>query len=296
MYLVTGATGQLGRRVVRRLIALNQPVRAFVRLRSNYELLKQWGADIFIGDIEEVRDIEKACAGVNYVISCHASKIGSSRIQKIDYRGTVDLIDQAKKNGIHHFSLVSPLAVVGDRQDSPLLKAKYEVESYLEGSGLPYTIFRPTTLMSSLLPLAERFQQTGIYFLIGNPEHRLQLTSPDDLARVIVAASQMDIAHGQTFSLAHPTTLTRQDIPKQLGYFFNRQPFVVNIPMAAIDGARHFIGLISSDLQTEMGTLRTLLAYESLCPAADIEQVERLFNIQLESWEMFLNRYLGIGD
>lgn len=296
MYLVTGATGQLGRRVVRRLIALNQPVRAFVRLRSNYDLLKQWGAEIFIGDIENIRDIEKACAGATYVISCHASKIGSSRIQNIDYRGSIDLIDQAKHHGVYHLSLVSPLAVGGDRHDSPLLKAKYEVEAYLQNSGLNHTIFRSTTLMSSLLPLAERFQQTGVYFLMGNPEHRLQLTSPDDLARIMIAASQLDIAQGQTFSVAHPTILTRQEIPKQLGYFFNRQPLVVNIPMAAIDGARNVLGWLSTDLQTEMGTLRTLLAYESLCPGSEIERVQSLLNIQLESLEVFLNRYLGIGE
>ena len=62
MYLVTGATGSLGRRIVRQLRDSEQLVRAFVRLSSRFGELEDRGADIFIGDLKYERDIVKAVA------------------------------------------------------------------------------------------------------------------------------------------------------------------------------------------------------------------------------------------
>ncbi len=289
MYLVTGASGQLGSRVVRRCVSLNLPVRAFVRLTSNYDLLKEWGAEIFIGDLQEPRDIAKAMQGITTLVCCHGSQLMSRSIQAIDYRATLDLLQAAQEQQVRHVTLISPLAVTGDRHDSPFLKAKYEVEQALIRSDFNYTIFRSATLMSSLLPLAERFQQTGVYIVLGNPQHRLQLTSPEDLARCIVIASQTD--DRQIFNIAHPEVFTRQEIAERLGRFFNKRPVVMNLPLTVIDGARQFLGFLNRDLEASMGSLRTLLAYESLCPQSDIERVQHYFQLPLESLEDFLDRY-----
>ncbi|WP_448525906.1 SDR family oxidoreductase [Parathermosynechococcus lividus] len=289
MYLVTGASGQLGLRVVRRCVSLNVPVRAFVRLTSQYDMLKEWGAEVFIGDLQEPRDIAKAMQGITALVCCHGSHLISRHIHAIDYRATLDLIQAAQAQQVRHVTLISPLAVTGDRHDSPFLKAKYEAEQALIRSGLNYTIFRCATLMSSLIPLAERFQQTGIYVILGDPQHRLQLTSPEDLARCIMIASHT--SDRQIFSIAHPEIFSRQEIADRLGRFFNKRPFVVSLPLGAIDGARQFLGLFSRDIEASMGTLRTLLAYESLCPSSDIERVQHYFQLPLESLEDFLNRY-----
>ncbi|XFA73267.1 NAD(P)H-binding protein [Thermosynechococcaceae cyanobacterium Okahandja] len=294
MYLVTGASGQLGLRVVRRCVSLNLPVRAFVRLTSHYEVIKEWGAEIFIGDLQEPRDIAKALQGVTALICCHGSQLIGRHIQAIDYRATLDLIQAAQEQQVRHVTLVSPLAVMGDRHDSPFLKAKYEAEQALIRSGLNYTIFRSATLMSSLLPLAERFQQTGVYVILGEPQHRLQLMSPEDLARCIVIAAQ--ICDQQVFNVAHPEVLTRQEIADRLGRFFNKRPLVMNLPLGVIDGARQFLGLLNRDLEASIGTLRALLAYESLCPASDIERVQHYFQLPLESLEEFLDRYFSAPD
>ncbi|MCY7320487.1 MAG: NAD(P)H-binding protein, partial [Phormidesmis sp. CAN_BIN36] len=71
MYLVTGATGGLGRRIVRLLQERELAVRAFVRLMSNYAELENRGAEVFIGDLLRDRDIQKAVQNVQYVISTH---------------------------------------------------------------------------------------------------------------------------------------------------------------------------------------------------------------------------------
>ncbi|MEO1005908.1 MAG: NAD(P)H-binding protein, partial [Cyanobacteria bacterium J06638_38] len=82
MYLVTGATGSLGRRIVRQLREDEESVRAFVRLSSRFSELEDRGAEIFIGDLTIARDIDKAVNGVKYIISSH----GGSDAQAVDYR------------------------------------------------------------------------------------------------------------------------------------------------------------------------------------------------------------------
>ena len=104
MYLITGATGSLGRRIVRKLRQNEQPVKAFVRLSSNYGELEDRGAEIFIGDLKQEKDITKACQGVKYIISSHGS---GSDAQALDYRANINLIDQAVANNVEHFVFIS---------------------------------------------------------------------------------------------------------------------------------------------------------------------------------------------
>jgi len=88
----------------------------------------------------------------------------------LDYRANIELIDQAKTAGVQHFI---SFQYQDDRGGCTSFKAKWAVERYLQASGLNYTILRPAGLASNLLPLAERFRQTGIYLLIGDPARRL---------------------------------------------------------------------------------------------------------------------------
>src|SRR6476646_6669428 len=158
MFLITGATGGLGRKIVHTLCEQEKAVRAFVRLTSRYAELEHRGAEIFIGDLRQERDIQKACEGVQYVISAHgATGSGDGDAQTLDYRANIDLIDAAKNNGVQHFVFISVLGVDRGYEDSPTFKAKFAVERYLQKSGLSYTILRPSGFSSNLLPLAEQF-------------------------------------------------------------------------------------------------------------------------------------------
>lgn len=288
MYLVTGATGALGRRIVRQLREQELPVRAFARLTSNYGELEDRGAAIFIGDLQEERDIAKATRDVKYIISTHGS---GSNAQKIDYRANIDLIDNAIANKVEHFVFISVLGADRGYQDSPVFKAKREVEKYLIGSGLNYTILRPSGFASNLLPLAERFRDTGIYLLIGDAKNRTSVVSTDDLAKIAIASITTPTAKNQIFPVGGAEILTRGDIPRIFAEVFQREPIIINPPLFLFDGLRTGIGLINPQLQKSLGTLRTLLSNEFFCTSEEIIYLESTFNIKMEFLADFLKRY-----
>jgi uncharacterized protein YbjT (DUF2867 family) len=289
MYLVTGATGSLGRRVVRQLREKEQPVKAFVRLSSHFSELEDRGAEIFIGDLKQERDIVKACQEVKYIISAH----GGADAQDIDYRANIELIEQAIASGVEHFVFVSVLGADRGYQDSTTFKAKREVEKHLMRSGLNYTILRPSGFANNIIPLAERFRDTGIYFSIGDQKNRSSIVSTDDLAKIAIASTEIEAAKNQIFAVGGPDILKREDIPRIFSRLFNKEPIVINPPLQVFDGLRMGIGLINPELNKSLGTLRTLLAHEFFCTKDEISRLESVFNMKMESLESFLRRYVG---
>lgn len=294
MFLVTGATGSLGRRIVRSLREQEKPVRAFVRLSSRYAELEQRGAEIFIGDLLQQRDIEKACRGVQYVISAHGSTEASGSAQDLDYRANIELIDAAKAAGAQHFVFLSVLGVDRGYEDAPVFKAKWAVEQYLQASGLNYTILRPSGFAANLLPLAERFRQTGVYLLIGDPKTHTSIVSTDDLAEMAIRSVTAEGARNQVFAVGGPEVLERGDIPNIFGRIFKRDPILLNPPVLAIDGIRNVVGLFNPEARRALGTFRTLLSNEFFVTSAEVNRLESVFDLQLETLETFVRRYVSV--
>ena len=289
MYLVTGATGGLGRRIVRLLREQELSVRSLVRLMSNYAELEQRGSEVFIGDLSRDRDLKKAMQGVQFVISAHGGEA-----EAINYRANIDLIDHAKAEGVQHFVFISVLGVDRGYEDAPVFKAKREVEKYLQSSGLNYTILRPSGFASNLLPLAEQFRQTGIYLLIGDPHSRTSIVSTDDLAKIAIESVSLAAARDQILSVGGAEILQRQDIPRIFGQIFDREPLIINPPLLAFDATRSLVGWLNLKGQKSLGTLRALLANEFFCTPAETERIESMFNLKLETLESFLRRYLSV--
>ena len=291
MYLVTGATGGIGRRVVRLLCEREMQVRAFVRLTSRYSELEHRGANIFIGDLRLEKDIQKACQDVQYIISTHGS---DGDALSLDYRANIELIDSAKATGVEHFVFISVLGADRGYEDAPVFKAKRAVERYLAASGLNYTILRPSGLASNLLPLAERFRETGFYLLIGDPKNRTSIVSTDDLARIVVDSVRVKAALNQILPVGGPEILLREHIPQIFSRIFHKEPVVINPPLFLIDGLRSALGLLNPQGQKASGTFRTLLANEFFCTKEEISNLEEIFNLKLETLENFLRRYLAV--
>ncbi|MBE9043240.1 SDR family oxidoreductase [Pleurocapsales cyanobacterium LEGE 10410] len=147
--LVAGATGQTGRHIVRQLIDKNVPVKALVRDIEQAKTILPSTAELIVGDVLQPASLESALADCNVLICATGASpsLDPTGPYQIDYQGAKNLVDVAKAKGIEHFILVSSLCV--SKFFHPLnlfwlvLYWKKQAESYIQASGIPYTIVRP---------------------------------------------------------------------------------------------------------------------------------------------------------
>ncbi len=147
--LVAGATGETGRRIVQELVKRQIAVRALVRDLETGKKVLPPEAELMVGDVLDLNSLTKAVADCTVLLCATGARpsLDPSGPYQVDYQGTKNLVNIAKAQGIEQFVLVSSLCV--SQFFHPLnlfwlvLYWKKQAETYLENSGLKYTIVRP---------------------------------------------------------------------------------------------------------------------------------------------------------
>lgn len=123
--LVTGTTGQVGRRFVPRLLAQRQPgeqVRVLVRDAARGERFAELGAQVAVGDMRDEETLGKALAGVDAVVNVAASFRGvpDEEAWAVNRDAAVALGRAAQALGVERFVQVSTDNVYGVGRGRPL--------------------------------------------------------------------------------------------------------------------------------------------------------------------------------
>ncbi|PAZ09718.1 epimerase [Streptomyces sp. SA15] len=123
--LVTGTTGQVGRRFVPRLLAQARPgerVRVLVRDAARGEPLAGLGAEVVVGDLRDAEALGKAVAGVDAVVNVAASFRGvpDEEAWAVNRDAAVELGRAAVAAGVQRFVQVSTGLVYGVGRGRPL--------------------------------------------------------------------------------------------------------------------------------------------------------------------------------
>ncbi|WP_319420943.1 SDR family oxidoreductase [Pleurocapsa sp. FMAR1] len=146
---VAGATGQTGKHIVRQLLAKNVSVKALVRDLKQAQTVIPEAVELIQGDVLNPATFESALSDCNVLICATGASpsLDPTGPYQVDYQGTKNLVDAAKAQGVEHLILVSSLCV--SKFFHPLnlfwlvLYWKKQAESYIQASGIPYTIVRP---------------------------------------------------------------------------------------------------------------------------------------------------------
>ncbi|HEY4705422.1 MAG TPA: NAD-dependent epimerase/dehydratase family protein [Thermoplasmata archaeon] len=164
-YFVTGATGFIGGRLVRRLREAGHGVVAVVRNPAKAGDLARLGVKVHKGDITDKESMRGPMAGVDGVFHLAAwYKVGErdkSPAMPINVDGTRNVLELMQELGVPKGVYTSTLAVFGDtkgqavdesyRHDGPWLSeydrtkwiAHYEVAEPMMRKGLPLVIVQP---------------------------------------------------------------------------------------------------------------------------------------------------------
>ena len=125
--LVTGATGQVGRRLVPRLLAWRESgdaVRVLVRTPEAPERFEAAGAQAVVGDITDAADRERALDGAALVVNTAATfrdpGVGESAMYAVNRDAAVALARESAAAGVRRFVQVSTIHVYGPGIGRPL--------------------------------------------------------------------------------------------------------------------------------------------------------------------------------
>ena len=141
--MVTGATGRPGSAVIRKFARHNESVRALVRSRAKAQALEAVPTvDLVEGDMIRPETLGPALDGVERVLM-----ISSAGPQILETQCT--FIDAAKKAGVGHIVKFSGEdSIIGfDPEKFRSTRSHEQIQRYLKGSGLGWTMLRPSQFM-----------------------------------------------------------------------------------------------------------------------------------------------------
>ncbi|HET6739973.1 MAG TPA: NAD(P)H-binding protein [Kribbella sp.] len=211
MLLVVGGTGELGGRVVRRLVEHGVAVRCLVR--SGVEVP---GATVVTGDLTDATSLREACAGVETVVATAtaiARLLSGARgpsLRAADELGMLALVDAAEQTGVRRFVYLS-YAGVEAGLGTPLEHAKLAVEDRLRRSALRRVVVRPDAFQEIHLGPLGRFDLAhGKVGVLGPGDAKQRWVSTDDVA-ALVAAVAVEPDPPELIEFGGPEALSRNE-------------------------------------------------------------------------------------
>lgn len=212
LILVTGANGQLGRRIVDALLArpaASIPGRIAVSVRDPDKAkdLADRGVVVRRGDFADASSLRSAFAGVSrlVLVSSNAAATGGDPIAQHSA-----VVDAARDNGVGHVFYTSHAAASATSRFPPM-HTHAATEALLSSSGLRWTALRNGFYANSALALLRRALDSGV--LETTADGKVAWTSHDDLADAAAAfVVDADVRDGATAALTGPAALDCDDL------------------------------------------------------------------------------------
>jgi uncharacterized protein YbjT (DUF2867 family) len=226
---VTGATGQQGGAVARKLLADGWKVRALTRdlNKPAAQALAQAGAELVAGDMDSRSELDAAFQDAYGVFS-----VQNFWLPNVGYEGEIrqgkNVADAAKAAGVQHL-VYSSVGAAHRGMGQKHFDSKWIIEQHIQSLDLPYTILRPVAFFENF-NWERPAISNGIFNGMGlRPEKERQLVAVEDIA-VFTALAFAKPAEflGKTIELAGDA-LTEQQLADTFAKVIGR-PVKLSLP------------------------------------------------------------------
>ena len=246
---VTGATGFVGRHLLRALRRRGWGATCLVRRREAEAELRADGWDVVAGNLDDEGALRDLVARTDIVFHVAGLTAGNTReLTRVNVEGSERIARAAHRAAAARIVYVSSLAASGpsrpgqplDEADRPAPvsaygKSKAHGEQMVMESGVPFTIVRPPAVYGPFdreLLRVFRWALKGTVPMIGDGGQQLSLVYAADLGEALVAAAERPATLNRIYHLAHREIVTQRELLKAIGGALGRRVNLVPLPSA----------------------------------------------------------------
>ena len=233
MILVTGASGFVGRHVVRELAASGAHVRAMVRTARGAAAVDGVDCELVRGDVTDPASLRVAARGMRTIVHLVAIVEGSpATFERVMAAGTGNLLEAARESGVRRIVLMSALGT-GPGATVPYFRAKWAAEQAVAGYGIDHAVLRPSFVFGTDGGALPRFARIARLFpltpVIGPGTQRVQPIWIDDLVRAVRLAVDADGIDGPV-ELGGPEAVTWMELWRRLKAALGTRRPAIHVP------------------------------------------------------------------
>nr|ARO91330.1 conserved hypothetical plastid protein [Rhodochaete parvula]ASK39593.1 hypothetical protein Rhodc_048 [Rhodochaete parvula] len=292
--LVLGATGTLGRQIVREALNEGYQVKCLVRNIKKASFLKEWGAELIYGDLSIVETIPQALYGITVVIDAATSRASDSyNTTVIDFKAKQILIQAAEIAKIKRFIFFSFLK--GENYPQiPLISLKLNIEKQLQNSSLKYTIFHIAGFFQGLIsqyaiPILEK---QSIW--ITKESAPIGYIDTQDIAKFTIKSLSIKNAEKSSFPLVGPTNWTSQEIIRLCEKLGGKKAKITRVSLSTLQILRYFTYCFewSWNISDRLAFAEILTKKQTF--SADMKPIYKIFNLvpqESNTLEKYLQEY-----
>ena len=276
MVLVTGATGNTGSGVVSGLLGQRNKVRALVRNAEKGKGLKEQGAELAVGDLDDAASLTADIFdGVTDVYFCTWN--GPTALEHWKHFHAALKSAGASPRIVRLSAFGAP--------ESRIIQQLKEAEQDLKGSGLVWTILQPTFFMQNTMMTAQTVKEQGaIYFDWG--EGKAGMIDVRDIVDSAIGVLIADDGRfdGQSYVLTGPEAIGFADVASHIGKAIGKEVKYVPVPHEAAKEAMLGMGFPEWIVD---GLVELAMGFENNFANTTTDGVEKLAGHAPRSFEQF---------
>lgn len=273
-YLITGATGNIGGRVVDRLLARGDRPRILVRDRRKAQSRFGDRTEVIVGDLGAADSLARALADVDVLFLVNSGPGLEARDEAA--------AKVAKASGVKRLVKLSSFDAE-PQVGTGVWHARGEAA--IEAVGVPFVFVRPTGFMDNALFWAPGIKESGVV-RSATGDGRIPFVHSDDIADVATRALMATDLVGQRLPITGPEALSYADMTAKIAAATGQQRRLAHETISDAD-ARNFhlsLGEVPAMVEAHISIYRAIRENRMATVTREVDRVLGRPAISFERW------------